>query len=304
MSAPKVTKGLPWIRVYTSMLNDDDLLDCSDAGRLLAVVLMLWSADQGTNGVVPSSARRVQRFAHLDAGEASCERGLQELIEAGFLVGHDSGGYLIRSYGRYQLEANASNRAESNREAAFRQHHAAGKHADRPREGCPECTNSDTDPEPPTPPAVAPVAPVQEPEALEPVEMQKLSSSVIRKEFVKTFPGVFETNTRLDGYRLLLTEAVRVSADCKDMAPNLEGNLKNSILADALLYYIDSDMDQKTINACNRGAKALSDQDGHFWWILAAQASATQQWENERHIIRWLTKVAASKRSEWLGGAA
>jgi hypothetical protein len=120
-------------------------------------------------------------------------------------------------------------------------------------------------------------------------------------EFRATFAGVLEDcPTRLDGYRVLLDAARGLGDAHAGLSPRLGPALAHEVLADALGHYLGIGID--LLPRAYRGANALSEDDGAYWWILAAQDAAGRDITPGGEIA-YVQAVAASKRSAWLAGA-
>ena len=92
-------------------------------------------------------------------------------------------------------------------------------------------------------------------------------------EFRATFAGVLDScPTRLDGYRVLLDAARGLGDAHAGLSPRLGPALAHEVLADALGHYQGIGVD--VLPRAYRGANALSEDDGAYWWILAAQDAA------------------------------
>jgi hypothetical protein len=131
-------KSRPWVALFTSLLNDTDLILAGQDARGLFPYLLLHSAEQGLNGHVPADPRAVQLFAHLDGGVEAVQDALDELVAIGKLQ-RDGDGLYIRTWRNYQADFGGSNtRSDSNRSSAFRRYHEEGKHLEVV-EGCELC---------------------------------------------------------------------------------------------------------------------------------------------------------------------
>ena len=84
------------------------------------------------------------------------------------------------------------------------------------------------------------------------------------------------------------------------LSPRLGPALAHEVLADALGHYLGIGVD--VLPRAYRGANALSEDDGAYWWILAAQDAAGRDITPGGEIA-YVQAVAASKRSAWLAGA-
>jgi hypothetical protein len=141
MAAPARTprgKSRPWIALFTSLLNDTDLVLAGQDARGLFPYLLLHSAEQGLKGHVPSDPRAVQLFAHLDGGVPAVSAALDSLVGIGKLV-RDGDRLYIRTWDRYQADFGGSaTRAASSTASALKRWHNEGKHI-RAADGCELC---------------------------------------------------------------------------------------------------------------------------------------------------------------------
>ncbi|GAA0984617.1 hypothetical protein ENKNEFLB_02091 [Nocardioides aquaticus] len=325
MSTSKtISKSQGWVPLQTAMLNDDDLLLCSVATRLLAVVVLLYAADQGTGGLVPTNPRKVQlhaRFGSVDEVQAA----MGELVDMDYLVPTtDPGYFLIRSWARYQTDLTGQQAA-----ALVRWHHHTTKGHFEKTVGCSACDAGvpfvderdqqaqEGVQEPQNAPqgSAAPVegssAPATEaptagatprPSSQHAAGAAKFGTRQLVTEFREEFPAVFASTTRLEGYRALLSEAEALAKEHADLSPKVRGELFNAVLGDALEHYLGDKLTGKDYAACYAGAKALNERDGYYWFILAAQSSATVDFTGKP--VAYIKTIASNKRAEWAGGTA
>jgi hypothetical protein len=138
--APRV--GRPFIVSHTATLTDARLRMSGNAARLAHADLLLLSAAQGLDGRIPSDVREVQFVLQLDGGVAECVAALIDLRNIGKLIPAPDGDIafeFLTDWPKTQADMSGSDtRAESNRQAAFRPGHMAGKHTEA-REGCALC---------------------------------------------------------------------------------------------------------------------------------------------------------------------
>jgi hypothetical protein len=282
------------------MLNDPDVLLAGNAARALWLSLLLWSAQAGTAGVVPADPRRVATFARLDGGVLEVADALASLVAHGLLVdGPKDGTYAIGAWAETQADLGGSTtRSASTSAAKFKSAHEAGKHSGGQRKGCALCDAGRPGlavvPEPPRPEGGSPDGGSAE-------GLPLGGGRELVAEFRATFAGVLEAcPTRLDGYRVLLDEARTLGAEHAGLSPRLGSALAHEVLADALGHYLGIGPD--VLPRAFRGANALSEDDGVYWWILAAQDAAGRDITPGGEIA-YVQAVAASKRSAWLAGA-
>ena len=292
--------GRPWVAVHTWMLNDPDVLLAGNAARALWLSLLLWSAQAGTAGVVPADPRRVATFARLDGGVPEVADALAALVAHGLLVaGPQDGTYAIGAWAETQADLGGSTtRSTSTSAAKFRSAHEAGKHSGGQRKGCALCAAGRPGlavvPEPPEPDGGS-----REGDSPEGPPLGGARELVA--EFRATFAGVLEDcPTRLDGYRVLLDAARGLGDAHAGLSPRLGPALAHEVLADALGHYLGIGPD--VLPRAYRGANALSEDNGAYWWILAAQDAAGRDITPGGEIA-YVQAVAASKRSAWLAGA-
>ena len=297
--------GRPWVAVHTWMLNDPDVLLAGNAARALWLSLLLWSAQAGTAGVVPADARRVATFARLDGGVPEVADALAALVAQGLLVeGPKDGTYAIGAWAETQADLGGSTtRSASTSAAKFKSAHEAGKHSGGPRKGCVLCAAGRPGlavvPEPPGPDGESRDG--YSPDGDSPEVLPLGGARELVAEFRATFAGVLQDcPTRLDGYRVLLDAARGLGDAHAGLSPRLGPALAHEVLADALGHYLGSGPD--VLPRAYRGANALSEDDGAYWWILAAQDAAGRD-VTPGGEIAYVQAVAASKRSAWLAGA-
>ncbi len=234
--------GRPWVAVHTWMLNDPDVLLAGNAARALWLSLLLWSAQAGTAGVVPADPRRVATFARLDGGVPEVADALAPLVAYGLLVaGAQDGTYAIGAWAETQADLGGSTtRSASTSAAKFKSAREAGKHSGGQRKGCALCAAGR--------PGLAVVPESPGPEGGSP-------------------DGGSAEGLPQGGARELVAE-FRATCDVR-RGP---GRLPDEVLADALGHYLGIGSD--VLPRAYRGANALSEDDGAYWWILAAQDAA------------------------------
>ncbi len=283
----------PWVQLYTTFLGDTDLILAGQNARNLYPLLLLHSAEQGMDGFVPADPRRVQLFAHFDDGVPAVSAALDALVACAKLeaVADDPALLYIRTWADYQADLGGSTtRSSSMKIASLRRYHAAGKHA-VPRTECPLCNVTEAGP------GTAAQPPAKDRHA-DPGTARRV------EEFRSCFSQVFAAMDRLPAYRFLLAQADELAAADGGVSVDLREELRDAVLADALGYYLGGAVASESYPAASRAARALSSEDGHYWWLLAAQRSAGVEFNQPTKVISYLTKVAAGLRSDSLNGAA
>lgn len=125
-----------FVRLYTSLLDDEDMLERSYAAIGVYAVTLLLSKHTAADGRV--AVKLLRRDAALRPG-TTLDDALDELADAG-LVTVDDGHVTVRSWGKYNaLSADIVARRAARRQAARRANHE--RWHDGPFEACQRCHN-------------------------------------------------------------------------------------------------------------------------------------------------------------------
>jgi hypothetical protein len=289
-------KGRPWVALHTTLLLDPDMMLASNAAWRLMMVSLLWSADQGQAGRVIADPRKLNLFCHLEGGPAQVADALSELRDLEVLVDDPDGddGYLyVRSWDRYQSDFGGSTtRSGSSSVAKFTASHEKGNHEPDKlgyKDGCPLCQ------------AGAPAA-EQHPESADEPDTSPTAGKMGMREAQKDFRDTFEADlaehsSPFEGYVALLKKADDFAELLTGLSKNPRGALRNDVLAHAIHNVVDEKVSWPAITRANSAAKALGD-DGHKWWVHACVLAAGKKFENEDHLINWMTTTAQRARAK------
>lgn len=164
MTAPKTPTGKtprgksrPFVMLFTSLLNDTDLILAGQDARGLYPYLLLHSGEQGLDGYLPSDPRAIQLFAHLDGGAKAVEAAIETLVDINKLERHEDGRLYIRTWTLYQADLGGS---DTRSQTMVLENHKRGNHK-TPKDGCSLCAQGDV-----AAPAQATATPVQQPVAV------------------------------------------------------------------------------------------------------------------------------------------
>lgn len=301
MAAKIRTKGRAFVALDVSILGDTKLILCGQNARTLLPLLMAHSAQQGTDGRVPSNPREVQLFAHFDRGERAVGAALTALVGAGYLVeGDDRDWLLLNDWARVQPDFGGSETRPATASAsALLRWHREGKHNVNVNAECGFCNGTVRAEQ-------VSVAPEVEVDPAAHLGAGSSASSPTMEAFLTQWRAAMDdeipaASSPGAGYLLALESADECAAALPGLLDAQRGLLHDEVLAHALTYFLGLELDETLISSAGRAAKALG-PDGHRWWIQAIANSAHVEFDDTRHAVRYLTKVAKSSKAE--GGRA
>lgn len=309
--------GRPFIARHTATLGDTKLILLGNAARLAHADMQLMSAQQGLDGLVPMNPRELNIGLQLDGGIPEVVEVVEALCAIGKLVDSEEDGYwYMTDWPNTQADlGNSTSRPKKSKVSAFRRYHGAGAaaHPANATAGCmwcaagvpSPCTNAQLDDlEAPSPTDVptAPTAPASDVQgALDvnvPAAPAKRTMNAALAEFREAIPADLAAfDSSFEGYIALLGAADEFADLLGDLSKNPRGALRNEVLAHALRNLVNEDITQAGVNRASSAAKALG-ADGHKWWVHAVVLRAGQPYNDEKHCLNDLTKVAREERSK------
>lgn len=317
---PKVARGRDFILLYTSIQTDRTVRGLSDAAFRAYVTGLAEAGVSRTQGIIPAATKAVADMAALEGGSVAAEAAIEELLDARLLEKVDGHSMAYPNWSRFQpaLKDEKARSADAQASANARWHRQ-GNHPNADVSNCELCERgfpSGGDPavpaEPPgaleEPPAwmdethtsTEPVEPVQYalvavPDVPKPPTSQEMVADII----AALDDHIAAADLPAREYLTTLAEVSTLADQVKE-AGHLKyphGAFRNAVLAHAVRYFIGDHVTKAVINAANRGAKSLG-TDGHAWYIHAASLAATGQFENDKHLIAWLSRTATNARAK------
>lgn len=295
------TRGRAFVALDVSILGDTKLVLCGQNARTLLPLLMAHSAQQGTDGRVPSNPREVQLFAHFDRGERAVGAALTALVGAGYLLeDSDPDWMLLADWARVQPDFGGSQTRPATASAsALMRWHREGKHDVRLNAECGLCNDAAVRDEQVSDASAVSSDPTGHAAAGATVPAPALGAFLAdwRAALDNDIPAASSPGA---GYLLALESADECAAALPGLSIEHRGLLQDEVLAHALAYFLGLEPSKTLVTSASRAAKALG-PDGHRWWIQAIANSAHVEFDDTRHAVRYLTKVAKSCKADSKG---